>query len=298
MPGTLTASPFSVQETFIPQSGVLYVVATPIGNLRDISPRALDVLAACDLIAAEDTRTTQQLLNAWHISGKLLACHEHNEAAAAQRIVAALQAGQRVALVSDAGTPAISDPGARVVAAVRAAGCAVSPIPGASAAIAALSVAGLDAGDWLFHGFLPAKPGHRRRALEHLRDIPAALVFYEAPHRIVETLTDLASVLGAPRGCLLGREISKRFEQFHRASLGDMCDWIQADSDRQRGEFVLIVDAPVTAQNDAAEAIRVLDLLLEECSPSQAARLAARITGHKKSVLYDLALSKTESHDE
>lgn len=287
-----------MQEAFIPQPGILYVVATPMGNLRDLSLRALDVLRAVDLIAAEDTRITQQLLNAWHISGKLMACHDHNEAAAAQRIVTALQAGQRVALVSDAGTPAISDPGARVVAAVRAAGLTASPIPGASAAIAALSVAGLDAGDWLFHGFLPAKPTHRKKALEALRDTPAALVFYEAPHRIVETLADLASVLGPMRGCLLGREITKRFEQFHRATLAAMLDWIQADTDRQRGEFVLIVDAPAPVENDFAEAERILDLLLEECSPSQAARLAARISGQKKSALYDLAIQKTESQHE
>lgn len=273
---------------------MLYVVATPIGNLRDLSPHARDVLATADLIAAEDTRVTGQMLATLGIQTKLMSCREHNERAAAEKILAALRAGQAVALVSDAGTPGISDPGARVIAAARAAGLPVAPVAGPSAVAAALSVAGLADGPWLFYGFLPARTAARKTVLEGLKAQPCALVFYEAPHRILETLDDLAAVFGETREVFMAREITKRFEQFHRAAPAAMAAWTRADADRQRGEFVLVLDAPPPAGGgDAlAEAERVLDILLAECPVSQAARLTARITGQKKSALYDLALAK------
>lgn len=274
--------------------GALAIVATPIGNLRDITLRALDVLRAADLIAAEDTRTSQHLLAAHGIQARMLALHEHNETAAAARVVEALRAGQRVAYISDAGTPGISDPGARLVRAVRAAGLAVLPVPGPSALAAAVSVSGLE-GPLLFAGFLPPKATARRKALENLRDLRAALVFYEAPHRIEETAADLAAVLGPCRELVIARELTKKFEQVHAGLLADATAWLAADDNRRRGEFVLVVGPPEASDGDgaaqAAEARRVLDALLEELPVKPAARLAARLTGARRNDLYDLAMS-------
>ncbi len=276
-----------------PQSarpGSLYIVATPIGNLRDLTLHALDVLRTVDLIAAEDTRNTQNLLSAYGIQARLTPLHEHNEAAAADRLVATLREGKSVAYVSDAGTPGISDPGARLVAAARAAGVGVVPIPGASAVATALSVSGLES-PWLFVGFLPAKSVGRRRELESLRDLPYALVFYEAPHRIQETVADLCAVLGDDRRILFARELTKRFEQLHGCPLADAPAWLEADDNHRRGEFVLVVDPPAAREKeDAGEARRVLALLLEELPVKQAAHLAARLTGARKNALYQIAL--------
>ena len=270
--------------------GTLAIVATPIGNLRDITLRALDVLRAADVIAAEDTRNSQHLLSAYGIQAKLVAVHEHNEVAAAGRIVEDLRAGKRVAYISDAGTPGLSDPGARLVRAVREAGLAVMPVPGASALAAAVSVSGLE-GPFLFQGFLPAKATARRKLLESLGDIPAALVFYEAPHRIEETVADLAQMLGGEREILFAREITKRFEQFHACPLSEATAWLAADDNHRRGEFVLVVSPPAeaAAQTDG-EGRRVLEILLAELPLKQAAHLAAKITGGRKNELYDLAL--------
>lgn len=277
-----------------PQSarpGTLYIVATPIGNLRDLTLHALDVLRSVDLIAAEDTRNTQGLLSAYGIQARLTPLHEHNEQAAATRLVATLQEGKSVAYVSDAGTPGISDPGARLVAAARAAGVVVVPIPGASAVATALSVSGLES-PWLFVGFLPAKASGRRRALEGLRDLPYALVFYEAPHRVKETVADLCALLGDERRILFARELTKRFEQVHACPLGEALAWLEADENHQRGEFVLVLDPPAAREeNNDAEAHRVLALLLEEMPVKQAAHLAARLTGARKNALYQLALA-------
>lgn len=271
--------------------GTLHIVATPIGNLRDISPRALDVLKTVDLIAAEDTRTTQGLLVAYGIQAKLTALHEHNEQSAATRLIETLRAGKSVAYVSDAGTPGISDPGARLVAAARAAGVTISPIPGPSAVAAALSVAGIE-GAWLFLGFPPAKAAARRKSLEAVADLPFALVLYEAPHRVEETVADLLTVLGGERSILFGREISKRFEQFHACALAEAPAWLAADDNHRRGEFVLVISAPTEAPPaDDAEARRVLAILLEELPLKQAAHLAARLTGGRKNRLYELALT-------
>lgn len=288
---------------FRAQPGTLYIVATPIGNLRDITLRALDILKTVDLVAAEDTRTTGGLLAAHGIAARLVACHEHNERTAAAELVARLQEGRSVALVSDAGTPGVSDPGAVVVRAARAAGIAVVPLPGPSAVATALSAAGLAEGHWLFHGFLPHKAGERRRVLETLAGLPQALVFYESPHRILDTVADLAAVLGGGRRLVIARELSKRFEQFHDCVLAEAVDWLKDDDNRQRGEFVLIVSGrPAAADDGMQEATRVLDILLEDLPASLAARLAARITGAKKNALYDLALKrgdlKTVTSDE
>jgi len=278
--------------------GALYIVATPIGNLRDLTLHALDVLRTADLIAAEDTRNTQGLLTAYGISARLTPLHEHNEQAAAVRLVATLQEGKSVAYVSDAGTPGISDPGARLVAAARAAGVAVVPIPGASAVATALSVSGLES-PWLFYGFLPAKSGGRRRELESLRDLPYALVFYEAPHRVLETVADLAVVLGGERRILFARELTKRFEQLHACPLAVAQAWLEEDENHQRGEFVLVLDPPTAREDDDTEARRVLALLLEELPVKQATHLAAKLTGARKNVLYSLALEmkQGESHE-
>lgn len=273
------------------RAGTLYIVATPIGNLRDLSLRALDILKSVDLIAAEDTRTSQGLLAAHGIHARLVALHEHNEAAVAARIVADLRAGKSVAYISDAGTPGISDPGAKLVGAARAGQVPIVPIPGASAVAAALSVSGLD-GPWLFVGFPPARASARRKALDDLRPLPCALVFYEAPHRIEECVADLLARLGGERRLLIARELTKRFEQIHQCTLADAPAWLAADDDHRRGEFVLVVSAPAAVESDdEREARQVLEILLEELPVRQAAQLAARITGGRKNTLYDLALN-------
>ncbi len=267
----------------------LYVVATPIGNLADITLRAIEVLRAADLVACEDTRHARPLLDRHGIRTPLLALHQHNEAATAQRVVAELAAGRRVALISDAGTPGISDPGSRTVAAVRAAGFPVVPLPGANAAATALSAAGLEAPHFLFAGFLPTRAAARRDALSQLAGVDALLVFYEAPHRVAETVADLAAVLGGTRELVIARELTKLFEQIVRLPLTDAAEWLAADDNRRRGEFVLIVGPPpVTGL--PADAERVLRLLLEEVPLKTAAKLAAEITGQPRNALYQRAL--------
>lgn len=269
----------------------LYVVATPLGNLGDISLRAIEVLRAADLIACEDTRHTRRLLDHYGIRAPLLAVHEHNEAQAAEKLLALLKEGKRVALVSDAGTPGISDPGARAVAAVRAAGFPVIPLPGANAAIAALSASGFADPHFLFVGFLPAKPGARRQAIEALRPIAAALVFYEAPHRIAATLADLAELLEPQRKLVVARELTKLFEEIAHMPLPEGPAWLAADDNRGRGEFVLLVSAPPPEAELPAEAKRVLRLLMAELPLKQAVGLAAEISGAPKNALYELALA-------
>jgi 16S rRNA (cytidine1402-2'-O)-methyltransferase len=274
-------------------AGKLYVVATPIGNLGDISARALSVLAQADLVAAEDTRNSGHLLAHHGISAKLLALHEHNEMQRAADLVAQMLAGKTVALVSDAGTPGISDPGALLVARAQAAGIAVCPIPGANAAIAALSAAGLTEPHFLFYGFLPVKAAARRSALAALRELACALVFYEAPHRVTECVADLAATLGGEREIVIARELTKLFETIHRCPLGVAPAWLEADPNRQRGEFVLIVSGAQAEKREglSAEAERVLRLLLAELPLKQAAALAAAITGARKNELYERALA-------
>jgi len=269
----------------------LYVVATPIGNLRDISLRALDVLKSVDAVAAEDTRVTGRLLSHYGIAKRLIAVHEHNEKRAVRQVLALLGAGKSLALACDAGTPAISDPGALLVAAVREAGHTVTSVPGANAAIAALAVAGLDAPHFLFYGFLPAKAGERRRALAALAALPYALVFYEAPHRVAECLADLKDVLGGTRRVVIARELTKLFETIHVCPLAEAAGWVAEHADRRRGEFVLILEAAPARAPAPEAARRTLEALLAELPLKQAVSLAARLTGGKRNELYSLALA-------
>jgi len=278
-------------------SATLYVIATPIGNAADITLRALHVLGLVDRIAAEDTRNTGQLLGLYGISKPLMAVHEHNEREAAERIVECLRAGERVAYVSDAGTPGISDPGAKLVDAVRGAGFAVVPLPGASAVTTAVSTAGDFVGTFSFLGFLPTKAKQRIAHLQPLVTNPHAMVFYEAPHRIVETVQALADTFGGDRQLLIARELTKLHEAIHRCTLAEGPSWLAADANRQRGEFVLVVQgAPVREEQDEAAHDALLSLLLEEVSVSTAARLAAAMTGAPRNALYSraLGLSKRE----
>jgi len=274
--------------------GTLFVVATPIGNLGDLSARARRVLEAADLLLAEDTRHTRQLLTACGIeraAGTLESLHEHNEAGRVPIVVERLRGGTTVALVSDAGTPLVSDPGGVLVAAAAAAGIEVVAVPGPCAAIAALSVAALPAPRFAFEGFLPPKASARRRALEALARESRTLVFYEAPHRLVEALEDLAGVLGADRPAAVARELTKKFETVYRGSLGSLARQAGADPDMTRGEIVIVVQgAPKEAAAADAGSDRVLRILLGELPVSQAAKLAAQITGQPRKQLYERAL--------
>lgn len=268
-------------------AGTLYVVATPIGHLGDLTPRARAVLGAVDAIAAEDTRHTAQLLAQFGLRTPLLALHEHNEEQMAQKLVERLLAGQTLALVSDAGTPLISDPGYRLVRAARAAGCAVSPLPGACAAIAALCVAGLPSDRFCFEGFLPARPAARRERLARLVAETRSLVFYESAHRIEETLADLVAIFGADREASLSRELTKRFESLLGPDLGRIAQALAVDPNQRRGEFVLVVRGN---EDDAAarlvEGRRIQALLAAHLKPSLAARLAAELSGAPRQALY------------
>ncbi|WP_153111889.1 16S rRNA (cytidine(1402)-2'-O)-methyltransferase [Propionivibrio limicola] len=273
----------------------LYVVPTPLGNLADMTQRAIDVLRQVKWVAAEDTRHTAPLLKHFGCSARLLPAHEHNEEAAAQQVIARLNDGESVALVSDAGTPAVSDPGARLVARVREAGFRVVPLPGPCAVVTALSASGLAEPHFLFYGFLPARNKQREDALREVAELPYALVFYEAPHRILETVESLVSVFGPERTLVLARELTKLFETIHSCPLGEALPWLNADANRQRGEFVLLVSGAPAAGDDG-EGERVLKLLLDEGLPvKQAARLAHAITGAGKNAMYELALALKES---
>ena len=273
------------------ESLALYVVPTPLGNLSDMTQRAIDVLRQVSWVAAEDTRHTAPLLKHYGSGARLLPAHEHNEEAAAQQVIGKLRDGESVALVSDAGTPAVSDPGARLVARVREAGFRVIPLPGACAAVTALSASGLTEPHFLFFGFLPAKNKQREDELRSLVGLPYALVFYEAPHRILETVGSLIEVLGGGRTLVLARELTKLFETIHSCPLGEALDWLRADANRQRGEFVLLVSGEQEPGNDG-DGERVLKLLLDDgISVKQAARLAHAITGAPKNAMYELALS-------
>lgn len=278
---------------------VLYVVATPLGNLGDLTARAREVLCQVPWVAAEDTRHSALLLRHIGSAARLFAVHEHNEAAAADSVLARLAAGEAVALVTDAGTPAISDPGARLVARVRAAGAPVVPLPGPCAAIAALSVSGLAIDQWLFVGFLPSRAKARESELSRLAGLPCALVFYEAPHRILETATALVAGLGGARQVAVARELTKLFETVAVMPLAELEGWLAADTNRQRGEFVLIVEAAaVAADGEAAESLRVLHLLLEDgLSVRQATHLTQRLVGGAHKTLYDAALAWRATHD-
>lgn len=275
-----------------PAEPALYIVATPIGNLGDISLRALEVLASCDMLACEDTRVTRVLLNHYGISRRPFAYHEHNAAEAGAKILEALAEGKSVALVSDAGTPLVSDPGYRLVEEARNAGYKIVPVPGASAVMAALMASGLPTDSFMFCGFLPPKQGQRRNRLETYKVIDTTLVFFESPNRAAGTLQDMAAVFGADRPAALCRELTKAYETFSTSTLGELCAQYDGE-DRIRGEVVLLVGAPL--QKSVAVSGQELDALLvslaQELSPSRAAGEAARMTGKAKGELYQRLMS-------
>lgn len=269
-----------------PIEPALYLVATPIGNLADITLRALETLAGVDILACEDTRVTRILLDRYGIRQKLLAYHEHNAAEAGPRLIEALSAGRSVALVSDAGTPLVSDPGFRLVSQALEAGFRVVPIPGASAVLAALTASGLPSDTFLFAGFLPVKDGQRRTRLEELRAVPATLVFFESPRRLADTLTAMVDVLGATRAAAVGRELTKTFEEMRTGSLAALAT-SYAEADAPRGEIVICVGPPLAPDESAPEDIdRLLLSLSDEMPASKAAAEAARMTGGRKGDLY------------
>lgn len=281
-------------------SGTLYVVATPIGNLDDISARMLKTLQNVALIAAEDTRHSARLMQHFGINTPLIACHDHNERDQGLRLVERLLAGESIALISDAGTPLISDPGFHLVRAARAAGVPVVPVPGPCALVAALSAAGLPSDRFVFEGFLPARSSGRRQQLEALCEEPRTLIFYEAPHRLLESLRDMQTVFGDERVVVLARELTKTFETIKGAPLVELCAWVEADSNQQRGECVLLVEgwrAPEGEESLSAEVLRILQLLLAELPLKRAAALAAEITGVRKNLLYQEALRLQKDDD-
>jgi 16S rRNA (cytidine1402-2'-O)-methyltransferase len=273
--------------------GTLYVVATPIGNLGDLSTRAKDVLAGVNLVAAEDTRHSKQLLQLCGIDTPLTSLHEHNEARKSDELIARLLGGDAIALISDAGTPLISDPGFDLIAAARARGVPIVAVPGPCAAIAALSVAGLPTDRFVFEGFLPPKSAARRAQLASLAAETRTLVFYEAPHRLIEVLRDLGEVFGRERAAAVCRELTKRFETIYAGTLGDLIRQAEHDGDMSRGEIVIVVHGTVRDASDATDidAERLLRALVEELSPSQAAKVAAKLTGLRRADLYEKALS-------
>lgn len=277
--------------------GTLYVVATPIGNLDDISVRARAVLADVALIAAEDTRRTAKLLDLLGIRNRLLSCHEHNEAERVPQIIAALEQGDDVALVSDAGTPLLSDPGYRIVGGVADAGFTVSPVPGPSALAAAASVAGLPTDALLFTGFLPATPGKRRTRIEALVERSETLVLFESVHRVRDTVADLADILGAERRAVAARELTKLHETLYRGTLGELTGQLDTASGADKGEYTLVIAGAASAPAGAAELDRTLTVLLGYLGVRQAAEAAAKLLGLRRNQAYKRALQLRESTD-
>ena len=273
------------------QSGTLYIVATPIGNLGDMVPRAVETLQSVSVIACEDTRHSKKLLDHFSIDKPCVAYHDHADKKSSYQLLKRLAAGEDIALISDAGTPLISDPGYRLVAEARQQGVKVIPIPGACAAIAALSVAGLPTDKFKFIGFLPAKSSQRKNSLAELKSLNETMVCYEAPHRILDTVADMVEILGADRPAFMAREVSKTFETYLHGSLSELHEVICGDSNQQRGEIVLVIaGATEAADRVAVDAEKVLGLLLKELPITKAASLTAKITGGDKKQLYQLAL--------
>ena len=266
-------------------AGTLFIVATPIGNLADASPRCIETLRSVHIVACEDTRTSRNLLAHYDITARTVALHEHNECTASAKLIALLREGQTIALVSDAGTPGLSDPGAWLVEQAHRAGVRVIPIPGPSAVVTAFSASGFAANGFVFAGFLPASRSARRKALETL-DVPWPLILYEAPHRIAETIEDLGERFGGEREICIARELTKKFEEIVRLPLAQAAHWLAAERHRQQGEFVLVIAPGESKTANAIDAEHVLKILLGTMPPSEAAKLAARISGVPKSVLY------------
>ena len=277
-------------------AGTLYVVATPIGNLGDLTPRAIDTLASVSLIAAEDTRHSQRLMQHADISTPMISLHDHNERQRVDQLVGKLRAGASIALISDAGTPLVSDPGFQLVRGCHEAGLRVSPVPGACAAIAALSAAGLPSDRFTFEGFLPASTGARKKQLAALKREPRTMVFYESPHRIVSSLTDMVDVFGADRQASVGREMTKRHESVNVCTLSELAARFADGHEPSKGEFVVMVsgaDAGEAATDVDSE--RLLTLLLAELPPSKAVKLAVKLTGQPRAALYALAQEMSAS---
>ncbi len=274
------------------KQGILYIVATPIGNLDDMSQRAIDILKSVDVIAAEDTRHSQSLLSHYAISARLISLHAHNEAERSSKLIQTLLAGEDIALISDAGTPLISDPGFNLVDLAHEHAIKIVPIPGACAVIAALSAAGLACDNFQFCGFLPAKQSARRQHLDALLEVPHTLIFYESPHRIVASLKDMRDSFGAERLAVLARELTKTFETIKRMPLAALVDWVIEDDNQQKGEFVVIVQGATQPPRET-QAIawqHVLEVLMQELPLKQAVKLTATITGMSKNSVYDYAL--------
>jgi len=270
----------------------LYIVATPIGNLADISQRALDILAQVDVIACEDTRHTQKLLSAFSIKNRTLSLHDHNERQRQEYIAELLQQGKSIALVSDAGTPLISDPGFHLVRYCRSLGLTVSPVPGACAAIAALSVAGLPTDRFAFEGFLPSKSTARQAKLAELANETRTLVFYDAPRRAIDTITDIVSVLGGDRYVVIAREITKTFETIYSDTAENLLTWLNNDANQLKGEMVLIIEGhKIDQQAISPQILATLKLLITELPPKKACAITAKIYGVKKNSLYEVALA-------
>ncbi len=276
--------------------GTLYVVATPIGNLGDMVPRAVETLQTVALIAAEDTRHSSRLLSHFDIKTPCVAYHDHSDEQRTEQLIARMHAGDSIALISDAGTPLVSDPGYRLVRSARQAGIQVVPIPGACAMIAALSAAGLPSDRFAFEGFLPAKQVARCTQLQSLAADSRTLIFYEAPHRILETLQDMAQVFGSEREVVIARELTKTFETIKGDKVADLAAWVAADTNQQRGEIVLLVHGAPKPENEAMTPAQMhtMKVLLEELPVKQAASIGAKLTGLKKNFLYDWALQQGE----
>lgn len=279
-----------------PNPGTLYVVATPIGNLGDMVPRAVETLQTVALIAAEDTRHSSRLLSHFDIKTPCVAYHDHSDEQRTEQLIARMHAGDSIALISDAGTPLVSDPGYRLVRSARQAGIQVVPIPGACAMIAALSAAGLPSDRFAFEGFLPAKQVARCTQLQSLAADSRTLIFYEAPHRILETLQDMAQVFGSEREVVMARELTKTFETIKGDKVADLAAWVAADTNQQRGEIVLLVHGAPKPENEAMTPAQMhtMKVLLEELPVKQAASIGAKLTGLKKNFLYDWALQQGE----
>lgn len=272
---------------------MLYIVATPIGNLKDISLRALDILKSVDLIAAEDTRHSARLLDFYGIKTPLISLHEHNEQQRIAELLPQLQAGKQIALISDAGTPLISDPGAKLVQALREAKISVIPIPGACAAISALTVSGLPAGQFVFEGFLPTKGAERQKRLTELASESRTLIFYEAPHRIIEFIAQLIETCGGERLATVARELTKTFETIHHDTLAGLHQWLLDDPMQRKGEFVVVLAGAPAVPRDDQELQRILRILLAELPLKQSVALATTITGAKRNHVYNLALKQS-----
>ena len=278
----------------ISKAGMLYIVATPIGNLADISDRAKKTLSEVDLVLAEDTRHSKRLMQHLVINTEMQSCHEHNEMQRVESVIAALESGKNVALISDAGTPLISDPGYQLVRAVQDAGYQVSPIPGASSIVAALSVSGLPTDSFVFEGFLPAKQQARQKKLEAIQHEARTVILLESSHRIVDSLRDIKQIIGRQREMVLARELTKQFETIKRGDVEEILLFIESDANQQKGEFVLMLTGLQEQNMDDGETKRVLRILLQQLPVKQAAEIASKLTGEKKNDLYKLALKMKE----